>query len=110
MVVRLEHLGAPPAHVVDQRLQGPLSLGWAGEQFPHFLQAEGGVQMADRVWRDRRQQNPDRLWMLGGRPEVALRVGEQAFEDAAEAGILELLFAVREEDRFVIAELLQPSP
>ena len=29
VVVRLEHLGAPPAQVVDQRFQGSLALGWA---------------------------------------------------------------------------------
>src|SRR5229473_3403157 len=98
MVVRLEHLGAPPAQVVDQRFQGSFTLGWAAEQLAHFLHTEGGVQMADRVRRDIRQQNPDRIWMLGGRPEVPLRVGKQTFEDDAKAGVLELPFTAREED------------
>src|SRR5258707_10986255 len=110
MVVRLEHLGAAPAQVVDQRLQGPFTLGRAGEQLAHFLYTEGGVQMADRVRRDGRQQRPNRVWMLRSGPEVPLRVGKQTFEDAAKAGVLELPFAAREEDRLVVAELLELRP
>jgi len=41
---------------------------------------------------------------------VALRIAEQAFEDDAETGVLELLFPAREVDRLVVAELLQPRP
>jgi hypothetical protein len=41
---------------------------------------------------------------------MALRVAEQALEDAAEAGVPELPFAAREEDRLVVAKLLQASP
>ena len=108
MVIRLEHLGAPPAQVVDQRFQGSFSLGRAREQLAHFLHAESGMQVADRVRRNGRQQYPNCIWPLRSRPEVALRIAEQAFEDAAEAGVLELPFAAREEDRLVVAELLQP--
>ena len=61
MVVRLEHLGAPPAQVIDQRLQGSFALGWAAEQLAHFLHPEGGVQMPNRVRRDGRQQRPNRI-------------------------------------------------
>src|SRR6266568_816012 len=81
------------------------------KQFPHFLHAEGGVQMADRVRRDGRQHDPNRIrMMLRSRPKVALRSAEQAFEDDAEAGVLELPFTARKEDRFVVIELLQPGP
>src|ERR1700682_2678347 len=110
MVVRLEHLGAPPAQVIDQRLQGSFALGWAAEQLAHFLHTQGGVQMADRVRRDGRQQRPHRIWMLRSRAEVALGVAEQSFENDAEAGVLELPFAAREEDRLVVAELFQSRP
>jgi hypothetical protein len=67
--------------------------------------------MADRVRRDGRQHDPNRIcMMLRRRPEVALCVGQQTFEDDAEAGVLELPFAAREKDRVVVAELLQPRP
>src|SRR5207245_627291 len=52
VVVRLEHLSAPPAQVVDQRLQSSFALGRATEQLPHLLHPEGGVQMTDRMRRD----------------------------------------------------------
>ena len=44
--------------------------------------------------------------MLRSRAEVALGVAEQSLENDAEAGVLELPFAAREEDRLVVAELL----
>jgi hypothetical protein len=50
------------------------------------------------------------IWWLRSRTEVALRIAEQAFEDDAETGVLESPFAAREEDRLVVAELLQPRP
>src|SRR5712691_8925883 len=110
VVVRLEHLSAPPAQVVDQRLQSSFALGRATEQLPHLLHPEGGVQMTDRMRRDGWQQYPNCIWPLRSRPEVALRIAEQTFEDDAEAGVLELPFAAREEDRLVVAELLQQRP
>ena len=48
--------------------------------------------------------------MLRGRPEMALRIAQQAFENDAEAGVFQLPFATREEDRVVVAELLEPRP
>ena len=41
---------------------------------------------------------------------MTLRVAEQTFENDAEAGVLELPFAARKEDRVIVTELLQPSP
>ena len=107
MVIRLEHLGAPPAQVVDQRFQGSFSLGRAREQLAHFLHAESGMQVADRVRRNGRQQYPNCIWLLRSRPEVALRIAEQAFEDAAEAHErMGDLVGARERHRF-IAQLKQ---
>ena len=60
--------------------------------------------MTDRVRRDGRQHDPNRIWLPRSRPEMALRIAQQAFEDDAEAGILELPFAAREEDRIVVVE------
>src|SRR5438552_539655 len=71
--------------VIDQRFQGSFALGRAGEQLPDFLHTEGGVQMADRVRCNGRQHEPHRMRMLRSRPEVALRIAQQAFEDDAEA-------------------------
>src|SRR6266568_7231650 len=66
--------------------------------------------MPNRVRRDAGQHHPNGIWMLRSRPKMTLRVAQQSFEDDAEAGVLELLFAAREEDRIVVAELLQSGP
>src|ERR1700738_560431 len=66
--------------------------------------------MADRVRRDGRRRTPNLIWLWQSGAEVALGLAEQSFENAAEAGVLELPFAAREEDRLVVAELFQLRP
>ena len=63
--------------------------------------------MTDRVRRDARQSDRHAVWPLGTSREVALRLAEQVIEKGPEARVPELPPAAREEDRFVVAELLQ---
>ena len=84
MIVRFEHLGAAPAQVMDQSLQGALPLSRGSEQLAEFLHAIRRAQMADGVRRDKWKRWANAITSVRSRLEMPLGFVQQLFEDNRE--------------------------